>query len=155
MVKEDQDLQQVIELKIEDTTCQKFHEYVKEKKVVLVVGNDRNQEMVIIENIVEDPIEVKYDDESIICNLQVPVDLLKMTTQYVNFLEVENFNFIINPLLTDVSNKLKVDEKKFYATFYEKFKFQIRIKLLKHLKYLFIWNRRFQILTINSRTSLF
>ena len=86
---------------------------------MLVVGNDRNQEMVIIENIVEDPIEVKYDDESIICNLQVPVDLLKMTTQYVNFLEVENFNFIINPLLTDVSNKLKVDEKKFYATLYE------------------------------------
>ena len=41
---------------------------VKEKKVELIVDNDRNQEMVINENIVEDPIEVNYDDESIIHN---------------------------------------------------------------------------------------
>ena len=86
VVKKDQDLQQVIELKIEDTTCQKFDEDVKEKKNELIVDNDRNQEMVINENIVEDPIEVKYDDESIIHNPQVLVDLLKMTTQYVDFL---------------------------------------------------------------------
>ena len=52
MVKKDQDLQQVIELKIEDTTRQKFDEDVKEKKVEWIVDNDRNQEMVIIENIV-------------------------------------------------------------------------------------------------------
>ena len=52
MVKKDQDLQQVIELKIEDTTCKKFDEDVKEKKVELIVDNDRNQEMVIIKNIV-------------------------------------------------------------------------------------------------------
>ena len=51
------------------------------------MDNDRNQEMVIIENIVEDLIEVKYDDEYIIHNLQVPIDLLKMTAQYVIFLE--------------------------------------------------------------------
>ena len=54
MVKEDQDLQQVIELKIEDTTCQNFDEEVKETKVELIVDNDMNEEMVIIENIVED-----------------------------------------------------------------------------------------------------
>ena len=29
------------------------------------MDNDRNEEMVMIENIVEDPIEVKYEDESI------------------------------------------------------------------------------------------
>ena len=138
MVKKDQDLQQGIELKIEDTTCQKFDEDVKEKKNKLIVDNDRNQEMVINENIVEDPIKVKYDDESIIHNPQVLIDLLKMTTQYVDFLGVENFNFIINPLLIDVANKLKVDEKKFYAILHEEFKFQNRIKLLKHSKYLFI-----------------
>ena len=68
MVKNDQDLQQVIELKIEDTTCQKFDEDVKEKKVKLIVNNYRNQEMIIIENIVQDPIEVKYEDESITHN---------------------------------------------------------------------------------------
>ncbi len=35
------------------------------------------------------------------------------------------FYFIISPLLIDVANKLKVDKKKFYATLYEKLKFQI------------------------------
>ena len=80
LVKKDQDLQQVIELKIEDITCQKFDEEVKEKKVKLIVDNDRNQEIVIIENIVEDSIVVKYEDESKTHNPQVVVDLLKMTT---------------------------------------------------------------------------
>ena len=115
----------------------------------------KNEEMVIIENIVEDSIEIKYEDESTIHNLQVSVDLLKMTIQYVDFFGVENFNFIINPVLIDVANKLKVDEKKFDATLYEGFKFQNRIKLLKHSKYLFIWSGRFQISKMNSRTSLF
>ena len=111
--------------------------------------------MIIIENIVEDSIEVKYEDESTTHNPQVSVDLLKMTIQYIDFLGVENFNFIINPLLIDVANKLKIDEKKFYATLYEGFKFQSLIKLLKHLKYLFIWSGRFQISKMNLRTSLF
>ena len=71
----------------------RFAKDVKENKIELIVDNDRNQEMIIIENIVEDPIEVKYKDESITHNLQIPIDLLKMTTQYVDFLGVENFNF--------------------------------------------------------------
>ena len=103
----------------------------------------------------EDSIEVKYEDESTTHNPQFSVDLLKMTIQYVDFLGVENFNFIINPLLINVANKLKVDEKKFYATIYEGFKFQNRIKLLKHSKYLLIWSERFQISKMISRTSLF
>ena len=111
--------------------------------------------MVIVKNIVEDPIEVKYDDKSTTHNPQVSVDLLKMTTQNDDFLGVENFNFIISPLLIFVANKLKVDENKFYATLYEEFKFQNRIKSLKHSKYLFNWSEIFQISTINSRTSLF
>ena len=78
-----------------------------------------------------------------------------MTIQNVDFLGVENFNFIFNLVLIDVANKLKVDEKKFYATFYERFEFQNRIMLLKHSKYLFIWSGRFQISKKNSRTSLF
>ena len=48
----------------------------------------RKEEMVIIENIVEDSIEVKYEDESTTHNPQVSVDLLKMTIQYVDFLGV-------------------------------------------------------------------
>ena len=125
-------MQQVVELKLE-------------KKNELIEEDHRNQEIVIIENIVEDPLEVKGEDESITYNPQVPVDLLKTTTQYVDFLGVENFNFIINPFLIDVVNKLKVDKKKFYATLYEGFKFQSLIKLLKHSNYLFIWSGRFQI----------
>ncbi|XP_065629811.1 uncharacterized protein LOC112002211 [Quercus suber] len=45
VVKKDQDLLQVIELKIENTTCQKFEEEVKETKVELIVNNDKNEEM--------------------------------------------------------------------------------------------------------------
>ena len=41
MVKKDQGLQEVIELRIENTTCQKFDEEVKEKKVALIVGNEK------------------------------------------------------------------------------------------------------------------
>ena len=85
--------------------------------------------MVIIKNIMKDLIEVKYEDEFITHNPQGPVDLLKMTTPYVDFHGVENFNFIINPLLIDVANKLKVDDNKFHATLYEEFKFQNQIKL--------------------------
>ena len=119
----------------------------KLKKFELIVDNDRNQQMVIIENIVEDPIEVQYQDESTTHNPQVLFDLLKMATQHVDFLGVKNFNFIIDLFLIDVVNKLKVDERKIYGVL------QNLIKLLKHSKYLFIWNKRFQILTINSRTS--
>ena len=68
VVKKDQDLQQVVELKIEYTTCQKFDEDVKEKKVELIVDNERNQEKLIIENIVEHPIEVKFKNKPITHN---------------------------------------------------------------------------------------
>ena len=68
VVKKDQDLQQVVELKIEYTTCQKFDEDVKEKKVELIVDNERNQEKLIIENIVEYPIEVKFKNKPITHN---------------------------------------------------------------------------------------
>ena len=68
VVKKDQDLQQVVELKTEYTTCQKFDEDVKEKKVELIVDNERNQEKLIIENIVEYPIEVKFKNKSITHN---------------------------------------------------------------------------------------
>ena len=61
VVKKDQDLQQVIELKIGDTTCQKFDEDIKEKNVELIVDNDKNQEMVIIENIEEYSIQLRLN----------------------------------------------------------------------------------------------
>ena len=60
------------------------------------MDNDKNQEMVITKNIVEDSIKIKYEDESTTHNPQVSIDLFKMTMQYVDFLGVEKFNFIIN-----------------------------------------------------------
>ena len=60
------------------------------------MDNDKNQEMVITKNIVEDSIEIKYEDETTTHNPQVSIDLFKMTMQYVDFLGVEKFNFIIN-----------------------------------------------------------
>ena len=44
VVKKVQNLQQVIELKIEDTTCQNFDKEVKEKKVKLIVDNDKSRD---------------------------------------------------------------------------------------------------------------
>ena len=55
VVKKGQDLQQVVELKLE-------------KKNELIMEDHRNQEIVIIENIVEDPPEVKGEEESITHN---------------------------------------------------------------------------------------
>ena len=80
VVENDQDLQQIVELKLIDSIFQKFEEEAKERKIELIADNDKNQEMVIIENILEDPIEVKYEDESTAHNPQLLVDLLKMTT---------------------------------------------------------------------------
>ena len=62
----------------------------------MIVDNDKNQEMIITKNIVEDSIEIKYEDESTTHNPQVSIDLFKMTMQYVDFLGVDKFNFIIN-----------------------------------------------------------
>ena len=62
-------------MKLEDSTFQKFDEEVKENKIELIVDIDRKQEIVIIKHIVENPIEVKYDDVLITHNPQVQVDL--------------------------------------------------------------------------------
>ena len=73
-------MQQVVELKLKDSTFQKFNKVVKEKKIELIVDNGINKEMVIIDNIVEDSIQVKYENESTIHNPQVSLNLLKITT---------------------------------------------------------------------------
>ena len=73
-------MQQVVELKLKDSTFQKFNKVVKEKKIELIVDNGINKEKVIIDNIVEDSIKVKYENESTIHNPQVSLNLLKITT---------------------------------------------------------------------------
>ena len=77
----------------------------------------------------EDPIEVKCDGEPITQNSQDPIDFLKnTTTQYIDILGVVNFNFVFNSFLIEVVNKLKANEKKFYATISQGYNFQSWIK---------------------------
>ena len=90
VVEKDQDLQQVIELKLEDRSW--WRDQRKEDWV------DRGEWW-------------KSWDEN-----YFPVVLLKITTQFVDFLEIENYDFVFNPLLIDVANKLKANEKYFKST---------------------------------------
>lgn len=56
-------------------------------------------------NIVEDPTEVKYDNEPITWNSQDPIDFLTTTTtQSIDFLAVEKFNVFFNPSLVNIAN---------------------------------------------------
>ena len=48
VVEKDQDLQQVVELKLEDNTIQEVDEDIKEKKIELIKENGGNHEMEII-----------------------------------------------------------------------------------------------------------
>ena len=68
------------------------------------MDNDGNQKMVIIENIVEDSVEVNYENKSITYSPYISLDLLNMAIKSINFFRVKIFYFIINPLLIDVTN---------------------------------------------------
>ncbi len=124
-----------------------LEEVAKEGNLELIEENGESLEAKIIGNIVEDSTEVKHEGESITHDSQDLVDFLKITTtQSIDFVGVENFYF-------DVANKLKANEKKFYVTLSEGYKFQNQIKLLRYLKYLFIWSGRFQLSKENLRMS--
>ena len=56
------------------------------------MDNGGNQKMVIIENIVEDSIEVNYEDKSITHRAHISLDLLNMAIHSIDFLRVENFD---------------------------------------------------------------
>jgi hypothetical protein len=124
-----------------------LEEVAKEGNLELIEENAESLEAKIIGNIVEDSTEVKHEGESITHDSRDLVDFLKIaTTQSIDFVGVENFYF-------DVANKLKANEKKFYVTLSEGYKFQNQIKLLRYLKYLFIWSGRFQLSKENLRMS--
>ena len=71
-------------------------------------------------------------------SLRIPTN---NTSKAIDFLGVENFDFVFNPLLINVVNQLMANEEKFYAKVYQGYKFQNRVKLLKYSKNLFIWSR--------------
>ena len=71
-------------------------------------------------------------------SLRIPTN---NTSKAIDFLGVENFDFVFNPLLINVVNQWMANEEKFYAIVYQGYKFQNRVKLLKYSKNLFIWSR--------------
>ena len=93
---------------------------------------------------IEDLIDVTYEGGPIPVTSQDAMLLIK--SKPVDFLGIENFNFVFNPLLIDVANKLIANEKKFYSLIYQKYRFQNWIRLLNYLKYRITWSVRFQFL---------
>ena len=120
----------------------------------MIEENGKNLEAKIIRNIVEDSTEVKHEGESITHYSQDLIDLLKIsTTQSIDFLGVENFNFVFKPLLVNIANQLKGEQKKFWvAQIVENNSKQV-LKMVKYSKYHFIWSGRFQFSEENSRSS--
>ena len=106
----------------------------------------------IIEEVVNDLDEVKLDD----CNIQAPIILVGgIETKFINFIRVERFDLIIDSYLVNIFNCMKIKEKKVQVAQLITFKFGNNTKKMKYSKYLFSWHGRFQILKMNSRTSLF
>ena len=68
--------------------------------------NSKNHELEIVKNPMENPSEVKYDGELICLKSQ---DILKP----VDFLGIENFDFVFNPLLIYVAIHLKPMRRNF------------------------------------------
>ena len=109
----------------------------------------------IIKEVVNDLDEVKLDD----CNVQALIILVRDTkTKFIDFIGVDRFDSIVSSYLVNLYNYMKTKEKEFQINLFIPLmscKYEKKIKGLKHSKYLFICNGRFQILKLNSRTSLF
>jgi hypothetical protein len=99
---------------IKDDILEEVFEEAKGGNLELIEENGENLEAKIIGDIMEDSIEVKHEGVSITHYSQDLVDLLKTTTtQSIDFLGVENFNFVFNLLLVNIANQLKGEQKKF------------------------------------------
>ena len=109
----------------------------------------------ILEEVVNDLDKVKLDD----CNIQAPIILVRDTeTKFIDFIGVDRFDSIVSSYLVNLNNYLKITEKEIQVDLFIPLiscKYGKKIQGLKHSNYFFIWSRRFQILKINSKTSLF
>ena len=101
-------------LSIKDDILEEVLEEAKDGNLELIEGNGENLKAKIIGDIIEDSTEVKHEGVSITHYSQDLIDLLKITTaQSIDFLGVENFNFVFNLLLVNIANQLKGEQKKF------------------------------------------
>ena len=106
----------------------------------------------VLEEVVNNLNEVKLGD----CKVQAPIILVGSTeTKYIDFIRVERFDLIIESYLVNIFNCMKIKGKEVQVAQVMTFKFGKNTKKMKNSKYLFSWHGRFQISTINSRTSLF
>ena len=81
-------------------------------------------------------------------------DILK----FIDFIGVDRFDLIVGSYLVNLYNYMKTKKKEIQVDLFIPLmscKYVKKIKGLKHSKYLFIWNERFQISKLNLRMSLF
>ena len=76
-------------------------------------------------------------------------------TKFIDFIGVERFDLIIDSYLVNIVNCMKIKGQEVQVAQLMTFKFGKKTRKMKYSKYLFSWRERFQISTINSRTSLF
>ena len=79
-------------------------------------------------------------------------------TKFIDFIGVDRFDSIDSSYLVNLYDYTKINEKEIQVDLFIPLmscKYGKMIIGLKHSKYLFIWNERFQISKVNSRTSLF
>ena len=93
------------------------------------------------------------------CQFQDPFILVvRNTPKFIDFIGVDRFNLIVSSYLVNLFNYMKTKEKQIQVDMFIPLmscKYVKKIKGLKHSKYLFSWHGRFNISTLNSRTSLF
>ena len=80
------------------------------------------------------------------------------TPKFIDFIGVNRFDSIVSSYLVNLFNYIKTKQKEIQVYLFIPLincKYKKKIKGLKHLKYLFIWSKIFQISKINSMTSLF
>ena len=143
---------------IEEEPEIKIVEKINENPII-----EKDLEVVILETIKEEIIgevvnnldEVKLDD----CNVQTSIVLAGDTeTKFVDFIRVDRFDSTDRSYLVNLYNYTKINEREIQVDLFIPLmscKYGKKIKGLNHSKYLFIWNGRFKISKVNSRTSLF
>ena len=93
------------------------------------------------------------------CQFQDPFILVVSNTpKFIDFIGVDRVNSIVSSYLVNLFNYMKTKEKQIQVDLFIPLmscKYGKKIKGLKHSKYLFSWHGRFNISTLNSRTSLF
>ena len=76
-------------------------------------------------------------------------------TNFIDFIGVERFDLIIDSYLVNTVNCMKIKGQEVQVAQLITFKFDKKTRKMEYSISLFSWCGRFQISTINSRTSLF